>query len=135
MASKNGEHTQQTPCKHILPMVPIIIHSGYTNKGSSKERKKDNAKFCHMSPAIKYSYLSGQVQRQKPQTCKGPCNSIMLICHIYVLIETHSRISLLVIKQVYKNTSMTILCALVAAYIRTYIRHFGRLMQYLLIKI
>jgi hypothetical protein len=49
----NEVHTNQTTNKHVLPMVSIVVYSRNSNKGSEKQRKNHDAKFCHMTFAIK----------------------------------------------------------------------------------
>lgn len=55
---KENAHTEQTSSEHILPMVPVIIHSRNANESCKKQGKKNNAEFCNVTSLIEYFYFS-----------------------------------------------------------------------------
>ena len=49
----NGKQTYDGSCKHILPVMPVVVHSGNGNERGSKQRQNNDAQLCDMAFTVK----------------------------------------------------------------------------------
>jgi len=65
VAEGRNHQTQYSTGKHILPVVPVVIHPRDGDHGRQQQRQEDDAELGHMAAPVERLDLAGQVPRQE----------------------------------------------------------------------
>lgn len=60
-----SQPTENPTGKHVLPVVPVVIHPRDRDHGREQQRQQDDAELGHMAAPVERLDLAGQVPRQE----------------------------------------------------------------------